>query len=93
MFSASSKEISDLYEIFLSGDEEAFTAVYYKDLDKDLALHPVYQEYIKELLDDSNEAWAKKIYAYLEEGGTTFVFAGCAHFTGPNSVFKYMGLN
>ena len=39
------------------------------------------------LLDDRNKAWSYKIEDYLLQGGTTFIFAGCAHFTGSASVF------
>ena len=87
---ASAKDMLDLYEVFLAGDEQAFEEAYYKDLDEELKLYPVYDSYIKALLNDRNEAWAEKIKDYLAQGGTTFVFAGCAHFTGPNSVFTYL---
>ena len=87
------QEMSDLYEIFLSGDEAAFEEAYFKDLQEELNLQPVYKEYIKALLDDRNQVWADKISAYLEQGGTTFIFAGCAHFTGPSSVFHFLEQN
>ena len=90
---AAAKEMSDLYEVYLSGDELAFEQAYYKDLEEDALANPVYEEYIKELLDDRNEAWADKIAGYLEQGGTTFIFAGCAHFTGKASVFEYLKKN
>ena len=90
---AAAKEMSDLYEVYLSGDELAFEEAYYKDLEEDALANPVYEEYIKELLDDRNEAWADKIAGYLEQGGTTFIFAGCAHFTGKASVFEYLKKN
>lgn len=90
---AAAKEMSDLYEVYLSGDELAFEEAYYKDLEEDALANPVYEEYIKELLDDRNEAWADKINGYLEQGGTTFIFAGCAHFTGKASVFEYLKKN
>ena len=90
---ASAQEMTDLYEVYLAGDEEAFTKAYYKDLEKDVLSSPVYEDYIKKLLDDRNSAWALKITDYLEQGGTTFVFAGCAHFTGSASVFEYMRQN
>lgn len=89
----SAQEMEDLYKVFLAGDEEAFGEAYYKDLKNDLLSHPVYKEYIKALLDDRNQDWATKIADYIKQGGTTFVFAGCAHFTGPASVFEYMRKN
>ena len=89
----SAKEMSDLYEIFLTGDDKAFEQAYYKDLDKEIKDEPVYAQYIKELLLDRNEKWAVKIQDYIDMGGTTFVFAGSAHFTGPDSVFECMYRN
>lgn len=83
-------EIILFYEAYLSGDAENFEKLYFDDVKKSIEEEPYYEEYIKELLDDRNELWAKKIAGYLEEGGTTFVFAGCAHFIGENSVFNYM---
>ena len=84
------QEISDLYEIFLTGDADAFEQAYYKDLEEEIQAQPVYKEYIKELLADRNQIWADKIHNYIKMGGTTFIFAGTAHFTGPDSVFEYL---
>ena len=42
------------------------------------------------LLKDRNIVWAKKFEEYLNKGGTTFVFAGLAHFLGEDSVFEQM---
>lgn len=83
-------EINLFYEAYLSGDAENFAKLYFDDVQKTIEEEPYYEQYIKELLDDRNELWAKKIAGYLEEGGTTFVFAGCAHFIGEKSVFNYM---
>ena len=90
---AAVKEITDLYEVFLSGDEAAFEQAYFKDVKPLVAQEPVYAQYIKELLDDRNAAWAVKIEDYLNTPGTTFVFAGCAHFVGDASVFEYLRQN
>ena len=84
------QEMTDLYEIFLSGDEDSFEEFYFKDINAEVLKQPVYQDYLKALLDDRNQAWSYKITDYLELPGTTFVFAGCAHFVGENSVFKYL---
>ena len=42
------------------------------------------------LLKDRNIVWAAKFEEYLNKGGTTFVFAGLAHFLGEDSVFEQM---
>ena len=88
--SEAAKEMTDLYEIFLSGDEVKFEEAYFKDIDQELLAQPVYQEYLKALLNDRNQAWSYKIADWLDTPGTTFVFAGCAHFVGPESVFYYL---
>ena len=87
------QDMTDLYEIFLTGDADKFEELYFKDLDDAVLVQPVYEDYIKALLDDRNQAWAYKIADYLELGGTTFVFAGSAHFVGPHSVFFFLAKN
>lgn len=42
------------------------------------------------MLKNRNIAWAEKFEEYLNKGGTTFVFAGLAHFLGEDSVFEQM---
>ena len=86
-------EMTNLYEVFLSGDDAAFEDLYFKDFEKEIKKHPEYEEYFSLLLSQRNEAWAVKIADYLEKPGVTFVFAGCAHFVGPESVFAYMHKN
>ncbi|UTC75495.1 TraB/GumN family protein [Treponema sp. OMZ 792] len=44
------------------------------------------------LLKVRNIVWAEKFDQYLNEGGTSFVFAGIAHFLGEDSVFEQMRL-
>ena len=48
------------------------------------------QAYIDALFTDRNRMWAQKFDEYLRAGGTTFVFAGAAHFLGESSVFEIM---
>ena len=86
------KDMQDLYEIFITGDAQAFEDFYFKDIKDEVLKHPVYKDYIKALLDDRNEAWSYKIMDYLEQPGVTFIFAGSAHFVGEHSVFTYLPL-
>ena len=90
---AAADEITTLYEIFLSGDDQEFEAFYFNDYQNEIKKHPVYKEYYSLLLSQRNEAWSHKIADYLDQGGVTFVFAGCAHFVGPDSVFSFMSAN
>lgn len=87
------KEMSDLYEVFLTGDAQEFAELYFKDFDEEIKKHPVYKDYFDALLSKRNSDWAVKIANYLDEPGVTFVFAGCAHFVGADSVFDYMQQN
>ena len=45
------------------------------------------------MLTDRHSAWADKIKTWLAEGGSTFIFAGSAHFVGNDSVFFYLKQN
>ncbi len=87
------KEMSDLYEVFLTGDDEEFAELYFKDFESEIKKHPVYKDYFDALLSKRNSDWALKISDYLDEPGVTFIFAGCAHFVGSESVFAYMKQN
>lgn len=87
------KEMSDLYELFLSGDDEEFAEFYFKDFENEIKKHPIYKDYFDALLRDRNKDWALKISDYLDKPGVTFIFAGCAHFVGSESVFAYMKQN
>ena len=90
---AAADEMTNLYEVFLSGDEQEFENLYFKDFEEEIKKHPVYEEYFSLLLEQRNKAWAVKIADYLDQPGVTFVFAGCAHFVGPDSVFSFMRAN
>ena len=90
---AAADEMSELYEVYLSGDEQKFEALYFKDFEKEIKKSPVYEKYFSLLLEQRNKAWAVKIADYLDQPGVTFIFAGCAHFVGPDSVFDFMRAN
>ena len=40
--------------------------------------------------DERNARWAEQLSSFLDKGGTTFVYAGCAHWVGEDSVFSVM---
>lgn len=40
--------------------------------------------------DKRNKKWAKDIASFIEDGGITFIFSGCGHRAGKNSVFEYL---
>ena len=87
------QEMTELYELFIQADDQAFADFYFKDFESEIKKHPIYEEYFDSLLSKRNEDWAVKIADYLEEPGVTFIFAGCAHFVGSESVLAYMNQN
>lgn len=88
----SAKEINTLRKLYLSNDRQGLTALLVDMLlevpasfsDKKV------QQYIDVLLTSRNRIWAQKLADYLQAGGTTFVFAGSAHFIGDSNVFAIM---
>lgn len=85
------QDLIDLYEGYITGDVEKVSEL----MDKDNAKND--KDYEKELnkliITDRNVKWAKTFEEFLNEGGTTFIFAGCAHFVGDDSVFAHMKEN
>lgn len=79
-------ELTKLYEAYISDDRETLYYLFSSDLEDSDELTEV-------LLDKRNKNWADQIANFLNEGGTTFVFAGSAHFLGDRSVFHYLKEN
>jgi len=84
------QEISDMYEAYIDDDVAKLSEVIDKSKVAETAIE---KSYNKLLWQDRNAAWAELFEEYLKEGGTTFVFAGCGHFTGKDSVFTEMQKN
>lgn len=84
------ENMDKLYELFLSGNEQEFSDFYFADVADELKKNPVYADYLNDLLNERNIKWAERFNEYLSVPGTTFIFAGAAHFIGPDSVFEYM---
>lgn len=85
------QEFKDLYEFYIAADESKLTKLLVTDEQEAMAEYS--EEYFKVLISDRNEAWADTFANYLAEGGTTFIFAGAAHFLGDDSVFEIMKKN
>lgn len=85
------KDIKELYEAYLTSDEEKLSEIMFTQLNEETADYK--EDYNKVVFTDRNINWAEKFTNYLNEGGTTFIFAGCGHFVGPESVFVYMEKN
>lgn len=79
--------LTKMYELYKSGDEDAFSE-FYDQLKKDAAEHnEVYERYYTTMLDERNKSWGITFGDLLDKGGTTFVFAGTGHFLGSKSTF------
>lgn len=87
------KLLNELYASYLNNDVDKLEKIFFKNIEKDLKKNSLYKDYYKKVIYDRNENWAKKIDDLLNEGGTTFIFAGFLHFVGENSVFDIMKKN
>ena len=82
-------DIKALYEAYLADNRAQVNRLNQDSMDEDTAEHAFYADYYRLLINDRNKDWAQDITGYLREGGTTFIFAGAAHWVGDNSVFSY----
>lgn len=83
----------ELYKAYLAGDVQKVSKIMYESDEKDIKKNELYKRYNEVLITNRNISWADTIKGWLSEGGTTFIFAGCAHFVGDNSVFVYLKKN
>jgi uncharacterized protein YbaP (TraB family) len=84
------EEFVKLYEAYLTGDENKIAAITYDEIKNEVAENPELEGYYNALYLDRNTNWAETFSQLLYEGGSTFVFAGCGHFVGADSVFEIM---
>ncbi len=83
----------DLYNAYAENNEQKIKEILNTEYQEDEESSKYEKEVTKfenELLLKRNKSWAKQIKNYLAEGGTTFVFAGCAHFLYDNNVFEFL---
>ena len=86
------EEVHTIRDLYLSNNREELSALLVELLLEVPASfsEKKAQDYFDTLLTERNRIWARKFDKYLREGGTTFVFAGAAHFLGKSSVFEIM---
>lgn len=89
-FTKTINELYDLYESYKANDKLAIITKENADIEEDKKNLDFYENYYTELTTNRNKDWAKKFDKFLSDGGTTFVFAGCLHFLGEDSVFEQM---
>ena len=85
--SAADKFTWGLYDAYIAGDVKKVAGILDSENKANEAKNAFYRRYDAVLYSERNRAWAEKIETWLSEGGTTFVFAGCGHFVGADSVF------
>ncbi len=90
----SNEYIADLYNAYLSGDIDVIAKITEEEMTpKDGEMKEFEEAYYDALMYNRNKDWSQKIGKWIKEGGTTFIFAGCAHFVGDKSVFHYLREN
>lgn len=82
--------LQKLYEAYVSNDKKQIRDINIAEMETAIAKNTMYRAYYNALYTDRNKEWAKQIQSWLNEGGTTFIFAGCGHFVGPDTVFDYL---
>lgn len=80
----------DLYESYVNDDMKKMEKLLGLSNKKDEDSDQLYIDYNHMVFRDRNKEWAQDITKYLEEGGVTFIFAGCGHWLGPDSTFKFL---
>jgi uncharacterized protein YbaP (TraB family) len=86
------QNLSELYSAYVADDPETIALIVDgEELDEtDEEIDPVLVRYNKAVYEDRNNDWSEKIHDYILDGGSTFIFAGSAHFCSQNSVFNIM---
>ncbi len=84
------EQTNALYESYVDDDMEKMAELLTLSNEKDEESDKLYVDYNNMVFRDRNKEWAQDITNYLDEGGTTFIFAGCGHWLGDESTFKYL---
>lgn len=80
----------DLYNAYLTNDEKSIAALFEQSDADEEEQAAFYKEYHDMVYANRNKDWANDITEYLAQGGTTFIFAGTAHWVGKESVFTFL---
>ena len=80
----------DLYESYVNDDMNKMEELLALSDTEEEASDQLYVDYHNMVFRDRNKEWAQDITNYLNEGGTTFIFAGCGHWLGEDSTFKFL---
>ena len=83
-------ETLELYENYVNDDMQSFEKSFTDSTKLTIKSDKSYKKYYQKLFTDRNKEWACDITNYLNEGGTTFIFAGCGHWVGKDSTFAFL---
>ncbi len=79
-----------LYDSYVADDMQKMEELLALSDDEEEASDKLYVDYHNMVFRDRNKEWAQDITNYLDEGGTTFIFAGCGHWLGEDSTFNFL---
>lgn len=90
-FEKNTAYFTEIKRLYLANDKAGFRTFFNKRLDVPASFSKEQiKNYKTAVLKNRNIEWARKFDEYLKKGGTTFIFAGAAHFFDEDSVFDIM---
>ena len=87
-YSIAKEAALNLYEIYLTGDEEKITALI--NMEDDGLESEEGKRFIKEIYDDRNNAMAKNVEQFLANDEKVFMVVGCAHVVGDKGIVSLL---
>lgn len=90
-YSIAKEAALNLYEIYLTGDEEKISALV--NMEEDELQSEEGQRFIKEIYDDRNNTMAKSVEKFLANDEKVFMVVGCAHVVGDKGIVSLLKNN
>ena len=87
-YSIAKEAALNLYETYLTGDEEKITALI--NMEDDGLESEEGKRFIKEIYDDRNNAMAKNVEQFLANDEKVFMVVGCAHVVGDKGIISLL---
>lgn len=87
-YSIAKEAALNLYETYLTGDEEKITALI--NMEDDGLESEEGKRFIKEIYDDRNNAMAKNVEQFLANDEKVFMVVGCAHVVGDKGIVSLL---
>lgn len=90
-YSIAKEATLNLYETYLTGDEEKITTLI--NMEDDELESEEGQRFIKEIYDDRNNSMAKRVEQFLVNDEKVFMVVGCAHVVGDKGIVSLLKNN